>query len=53
MAKLTKKQKVGAGLGIFGLITAVVAATRVKAAEPLEYCCLYCPECFETYEELV
>lgn len=50
---LTKKQKVGAGLGIFGLITAVVAATRAKAAPPLEYCCPYCPWCFATYEELV
>ncbi|GAI37123.1 unnamed protein product, partial [marine sediment metagenome] len=35
MAKLTKTQKVGAGLGIFGLITAVVAAIRAKAAPPV------------------
>jgi len=34
MAKLTKTQKVGAGLGIFGLITAIVAAIRAKAAPP-------------------
>lgn len=51
MAKLTKKQKVGAGLGIFGLIT-VVVVTRAKAA-PLEYCCPYCSICFATYQELV
>lgn len=35
MAKLTKEQKVGAGLGLLGLITAFIAATRVKAAPPV------------------
>ncbi len=35
MAKLTKKQKVGTGLGLFGLITAVVAAIKAKAAPPV------------------
>lgn len=53
MAKLSKEQKVGVGLGIFGLITAIVAATRAKAAPPGKYCCPYCSECFDTYEELV
>lgn len=53
MAKLSKEQKVGVGLGIVGLITAIVAATRAKAAPPGEYCCPYCTDCFPTYQELV
>jgi len=32
---LTKRQKVGVGFGIGGLITAIVAATRAKAAPPV------------------
>ena len=51
MPKLTKTQKVGAGLGIFGLITAIVAATRAKAA-PREYHCPYCGATFPTLTEL-
>jgi len=50
---LTGKQKAGIGLGVAGAITAVVAATRVKAAPLGEYCCPYCSLCFATYEELV
>jgi len=54
--KLTKEQRVGVGFGIFGLITAIVAAIRAKAA-PLEYCCPYCEAegittCFATLEEV-
>ncbi len=53
MAKLTKEQKTGIGFGIVGLITAIVAATKAKAAPPTEYCCPYCDQCFATYGELV
>ncbi|MBA7611715.1 hypothetical protein ES703_18944 [subsurface metagenome] len=51
MTKLTKKQKVGTGLGIFGLITVVVAAIRAKAAPP-EVCIPGETKCvgFDLYE---
>ncbi len=35
MPKLTKNQKVAAGAGILGLIAALVAATKAKAAPPV------------------
>jgi len=50
---LSKKQKVGVGLGVGAAIAAVVAATRVKAAPPTKWSCPYCDKSFPTYEKLV
>lgn len=52
MPKLTTGQKIGVGAGIVALITTIVVAIT-RAAPPTEYCCLYCGQCFATYEELV
>ena len=47
-------KKVAIGLGIAGLITtAIILATRAKAAPPKEYVCPYCGDKFITFEDLV
>ena len=51
---LTTGQRVGIVLGvIFGIGATAYFVIRAEAAPPAEYCCLYCPDCFATYEELV
>jgi len=49
---LSKNQKIGIAVG--GLLTfggILYFTSRVRAAG--EYCCPYCAQCFDTYEELV
>ncbi|GAI92383.1 unnamed protein product [marine sediment metagenome] len=52
---LSKEQKTG--LGILGTLAAIFGIRQLTKAAPSpppgEYCCPYCAECFDTYEELV
>lgn len=50
---LSKNQKTGIVVGL-GLLTlgGILYFTRRAEAAP-RYCCPYCAECFDTYEELV